>query len=227
METADEDTAMDKRDVRFLAAVLGDAPDSIQAFMSTGDFGTPRAENRMFRWPDTGREASVFRASMGNVDTLVLTRVEGGGLEAPELGVGFDLRLDDVDPARVFGVSPHLLGHLHAPETARATKGTVQVAFVEDNPAAAYPSFGLVKVRARLLWQAGGRHVLRIVREMPVGWPEGGHHERDEAALTRRTGHCGDGVRIHFGLPYLTPERTLWRTAGVEGLHEIADVLGA
>ena len=53
---------------------------------------------------------------------------------------------------------------------------------------------------------SGGCHVLRITRQMPVGWPSGDHHEADEAAFTGRAGACDDGAEIHFGIPYLTPD---------------------
>ena len=78
-----------------------------------------------------------------------------------------------------------------------------------------------------LLWRQGGRHVIRITRQMPVGWPGGGHHEADESALTTRAGPCGYEDKIHFGIPYLTPDRVLWRQAGIWKMHEVAAALGA
>ena len=62
---------------------------------------------------------------------------------------------------------------------------------------------------------------------MPMGWPEGDHQEEDESAFTRRTEECGDGAKIHLGIPYLTPDRILWCCAGVTGLHEVAAALGS
>ena len=212
---------MEARDVRFMAAVLGDAPDCIgaPAIAIAGHF-----QGTLLRWPHTGRSATVYRSSMGVNDALFLTRIDGGGLEAPELGVGLDLHLENVDVGNVYGVSPHLLGHLHAPETSRAAAGTVQIAVAESMPADC-PSFEIVKLRARLLWQSGGRHVLRFIRQMPVGWPSGDHHEEAEAALTGRMGRCEGNAWLSFGLPYLSPERVLWRSAGVSGLHDVAVVL--
>lgn len=157
---------------------------------------------------------------------FVLTATTGGGLAAPELGVGLALHFDDMDVERVFGRSDHLIGHLHAPETAPATKDTVQIHFAEDLPEG-NPSFGRVKVRGKLLWQSGGRHVLRITRQMPVGWPQGDHHEADESALTGRNGVCGVNAQLHFGIPYLTPDGVFWKRALVEGMHEVTAALGA
>ena len=81
---------------------------------------------------------------------------------------------------------------LSAPETVPATKDTVQVDFAEDLPSGS-ESFGLVKLRGRVVWQAEGHHILRFHRQMPVGWPEGDHHEADERALSGRT------ARVEWG----------------------------
>ena len=69
--------------------------------------------------------------------------------------------------------------------------------------------------------------MLRITRQMPVGWPGGDHHEADESAFTRRAGACDYVTKLHFGIPYLTPDRVLWKRAWVTGLHEVAAKLGA
>ena len=221
---------MNAQDRRFVRAILGNAP-HVEAPDSVGNFGTPGSWNQAYRWPfaaEAGQQSTVYRSDMGGDDALVLTRIEGGGLAAPELGVGLDLALADVDVdvEKVYGRSSHLLGHLHAPETAPATKDTVQIHFAEDLPDG-NPSLGLVKVRGKLLWRDGGRHVLRVIRQMPVGWPGGDHHEADESAFTGRNGVCGEGASLHFGIPYLTPDRVLWRSAGITGLHEVTAALGA
>ena len=116
----------------------------------------------------------------------MLTASWGGGLPGVELSAGLELALPDLDVGRVYGKAPRLLGQLYAPETAPATKDTVQVDFAEDLPPGA-TSFGLVKLRGRVVWRSGGHHVLRFHRQMPVGWPEGDHHEADESA-GRRSG---------------------------------------
>lgn len=208
---------MNAQDRRFVRAVLGEG-EQASAHDRIGDFG-----NLAYRWslgPDAGQQTTVYRSYMGEGSHLLLTATTGGGLAAPEICVGLDLRLDDIDVERVYGRSAHLIGHLHAPETAPATKDTVQIHFAEDLPDD-NPSFGLVKVRGKLLWQYGERHVLRITRQMPVGWPGGDHHEVDESAFTGREGLCDNGAKIHFGIPYLIPEWVLWRSAGISCLHMV------
>lgn len=220
---------MDAQDRRFVRAVLGNAPYDLSGPSGALKYPGSFHRNQAYRWPfgsEAGQILTIYESDMGGSNRLVLTRIEGGGLAAPELGVGLDLRLDDVDVERVYDRSPHLIGHLHAPETAPATKDTVQIHFAEEL-ADGNPSFGLVKVRGKLLWRDGGRHVLRITRQMPVGWPQGDHHEEDESAFTTRAGPCGFEDKIHFGIPYLTPDRVLWRPAGIWKMHDVAAVLGA
>ena len=86
----------------------------------------------------------------------------------------------------MFGKSEHLIGQLVSPETAPATKNTVQVDFTERLTPGT-ESFGLAKLRGRILWQAGSRHIIRFHRQMPKGWPEPPHVETDESAFTGRT----------------------------------------
>ena len=97
-----------------------------------------------------------------------------------------------------------------APETAPATRDTVQVDFHEELPDEVQ-GFGLVKLRARVPWREDGRHVLLFHRQMPTGWPEAphvvggreralgahGHGDRTGAGVPRRAGPDG---RPHEGL---------------------------
>ena len=92
--------------------------------------------------------------------------------------------------------------------------------FAEHLPAGV-TSFGLVKLRGRVVWQAGGHHILRFHRQMPVGWPEGDFHEADESALSGRTAAVGRGATLRFGVPLLTPERTLVYSTTVDALDEV------
>ena len=114
--------------------------------------------------------------------------------------MGLDLHLPDADPEKVYGHADRLIGQLPAPETAPATRDTVQIDIAETLPAGTQ-TFGLVKVRSKVVWQDGPRHVLRIHRQMPIGWPEGDHHEADESALTGRTDPVRPGAVLHFGIP--------------------------
>ena len=143
---------------------------------------------------------------------LVLTASWGGDITGTELSVGLDLTLDPMNTSDVFGKSEHLIGQLVAPETAQATRNTVQVDFAERlTPGTT--SFGLAKLRGRILWQAGARHILRFHRQMPIGWPEAPHVETDESAFTGRTepmqppAFQARGSRVVFGVPILTPDR--------------------
>ena len=120
----------------------------------------------------------------------------------------------------MFNKADRLIGQLGAPETAPATKDTVQMAFAESLPAGS-ESFGLVKLRGRVVWQAEGHHILRFHRQMPVGWPEGDRHEADESALTGRTAAVGSGALLQFGLPLLTADRTLVYSTTVDALDEV------
>ena len=95
----------------------------------------------------------------------------GPGITGVEVSVGLDLRLPEVDVDNVFAKSDHLVGQLVSPETAPATKDTVQVDFTE-HLAEGEATFGLVKLRGKVLWQVGGHHVLRFPRQMPTGWPK-------------------------------------------------------
>ena len=82
-------------------------------------------------------------------------------------------------------------------------------------------SFGLVKLRGKILWQAGGHHVLRFHRQMPTGWPEGDHHEADESALTGRTAPVGGGAKLYLGVPMLTADRVQVLGFDVGGLDRV------
>ena len=143
---------------------------------------------------------------------MVLTASWGTGIDGTELSVGLDLDLAPQDPNDVFGKAERLIGQVVTPETAPATKNTVQIEFAERLTPGT-ETFGLAKLRARILWQAGSRHILRIHRQMPVGWPGGNHHETDESAITGRTAtihapsHGNPYAAIYLGIPILAPER--------------------
>ena len=66
-----------------------------------------------------------------------------------------------------------LVDHLGLPEP--------EAAQASDSSGLAVPD-GLTRVRAKVVAQMGGRHILRIAREMPTGWPNG----RDTTTATRR-----------------------------------------
>lgn len=125
----------------------------------------------------------------------------------------------------MFDHSPHLVGRLHSPETAPGTKDTVQIHVAEQFTGQGATSFGLARVRGKLVWQVGGRHVLRFVREMPVGWPSGDHHERDEAAFTGRTGAVPWRSVAYFGVPYLSADRVKRLGAYVGLLEKVVDAM--
>ena len=213
--------AMNTQDKRFLAAVLGegirgDHPPGMAAlgepdnggFLLGGSLEWPFA-------PHAGIKSLItltrsFRRPYQ--EHLVLTASWGGDITGTELSVGLDLTLDPMNTSDVFGKSDHLIGQLVAPETAQATRNTVQVDFAERlTPGTT--SFGLAKLRGRILWQAGARHILRFHRQMPKGWPEAPHVETDESAITGRTdpihppAHGQLESRILLGIPFLTPDR--------------------
>ena len=162
---------------------------------------------------------TAYGASSRPQTDFVLTATHGGGLAGVELSAGLELALPALDVAHVYNEAHRLIGQLYAPETAPATLDTVQVDFAEDLPAGA-TSFGLVKLRGRVVWQSEGHHLLRFHRQMPVGWPEGDHHEADESALTGRTAGVGS-ASLRFGVPLLTPDRTMVWTTTVDGLDEV------
>ena len=159
--------------------------------------------------PHAGARTLVMRSepTYRPSSAMVLTATWGGGLPGFELSVGLDLHLPEADPAKVYGHADRLIGQLPAPETAQATRDTVQIDIAETLPAGTQ-TFGLVKVRGKVVWQDGPRHILRFHREMPIGWPAGDHHERDESALTGRTDPVRSGSMLHFGIPLLTASRT-------------------
>ena len=99
---------------------------------------------------------------------LVLTASWGGRLTGVELSVGLELALPALDVDHMYNKADRLIGQLGAPETAPATRDTVQVDFAEDLPAG-ITSVGLVKLRGRVVWQAEGHHILRFHRQMPLG----------------------------------------------------------
>ena len=78
-----------------------------------------------------------------------------------------------------------------------------------------------MKLRGKILWQAGGHHVLRFHRQMPTGWPEGDHHEVDESALTGRTAPVGGGAKLYLGVPMLTADRVQVLGFDVGGLDRV------
>ena len=78
---------------------------------------------------------------------MVLTASFGGNLTGIELSVGLDLDLPPQDTAQVFGASEHLIGQLVAPESAPATKHTVQLDF-RERLEPGIESFGLTKLLA-------------------------------------------------------------------------------
>lgn len=166
-------------------------------------------------------EAPAVSGDGGEEETagsFVVVASHGGGLAATEVQVGLDLRLRGVDTGRVWGKSEHLLGQLVSPETAPATRHTVQVDFHEQLPADVQ-SFGLVKLRARVPWRDDGRHLLSFHRQMPKGWPEAPHVEADESALSGRTAAVTGPAHLYFGLPFLTADRTKVLKADVTALE--------
>ena len=214
---------MNTQDKRFLAAVLGEGISGDHPPGMT-DLGAPGNGGFSFggslEWPfapHAGIKTLItltrsFRRP--DQEHLILTASWGGDLTGTELSVGLDLDLEPQDTNDVFGKSDHLVGQLVAPETAQATRNTVQIEFAERlTPGTT--SFGLAKLRGRILWQAGSRHILRIHRQMPIGWPGGDHHETDESAFTGRTEpmqprahtYRARGSRAVFGVPILTPDR--------------------
>lgn len=158
---------------------------------------------------DAGEEAAA--------GSFVVVAFHGGGLASTKIQIELDLRLRGVDPERVFGKSERLLGQLVSPETAPATRHTVQVGFHEELPADVQ-SFGLVKLRARVPWCDDGRHLLSFHRQMSTGWLEPPH----ESALSGRTHPVtGATAAVYFGLPFLTADRTKVLKAGVTALHTV------
>ncbi len=212
---------MNTQDKRFLAAVLGEGisgryPDDVSAL------GNPNVGGFSLRytleWPFAPHAIKSLAIQSRTAYSppfhhLLLTACWGGDITGTELSVGLDLDLAPQDTNDVFGKSDHLVGQLVAPETAQATRNTVQIDFAERlTPGTT--SFGLAKLRGRILWQAGSRHILRIHRQMPIGWPAGDHHETDESAFTGRTEpmqppatHLDPDSRITLGVPILTPDR--------------------
>ena len=214
---------MNTQDKRFLAAALGDGEPAPIPLASTTisdpTLGDPALGGFVFQsaleWPfapHAGIKSFALHCRTSTRDRWVLTACWGGAVTGTELSVGLDLDLEPQDTNDVFGKSDHLIGQLVAPETAPATRNTVQIDFAERLTPGT-ESFGLAKIRGRILWQSGNRHILRIHRQMPKGWPEPPHDETDESAFTGRTapfhppasGHRGS--RILLGVPILTPDR--------------------
>lgn len=201
---------MNTQDKRFLAAVLGDGcsahfPDERKAL---GSFTLMRSIEWPFP-PHAGIRSFAVRSLSPPTppyERLILSASWGGDIAGTELSVGLDLALEPHETNDVFGKSEHLIGQLVAPETAPAKQNTVQIDFAERLPPGT-ESFGLAKLRGRILWQAGARHILRLHRQMPTGWPEPPHVETDESALTGRIAICGAGSSIRLGIPILTPDR--------------------
>ena len=92
---------------------------------------------RVLEWPFAPhagiRSVTVHSATRNSepYTRMVLTASFGGDLTGIELSVGLDLDLPPQDTAQVFGASEHLIGQLVAPESAPATKHTVQLDFRE------------------------------------------------------------------------------------------------
>lgn len=92
---------------------------------------------RVLEWPFAPhagiRSVTVHSATRNSepYTRMVLTASFGGDLTGIELSVGLDLDLPPQDTAQVFGASEHLIGRLVAPESAPATKHTVQLDFRE------------------------------------------------------------------------------------------------
>ena len=212
---------MNTQDKRFLAAVLGDgiggfvpADRSALGNSLTDGFALRNSLTWPFA-PHAGIRSFTLQSRQSRsppFEHLILTASWGGDIAGTELSVGLDLALPPMDTSDLFGKSEHLIGQLVSPETAQATRNTVQVDFIERlTPGTA--SFGLAKLRGRILWQAGARHILRFHRQMPKGWPEAPHVETDESAITGRTdpihppAHGQIESRILLGIPFLTPDR--------------------
>ena len=209
---------MNTQDKRFLAAALGDGrgADLPEEELGPTDFNLAHS----LQWP-FAPHAGIRSLTVHSVarrsppfERLVLTASWGGDLTGIELSVGLDLALEALDTSDVFGKSEHLIGQIVSPETAPATRSTVQIDFAESLTPGA-ESFGLAKLRGRILWQAGSRHIIRIHRQMPAGWPDGDHHEIDESAITGRSAPLPERSRpgrtvpcsILLGVPILTPDR--------------------
>ena len=210
---------MNTQDKRFLAAALGDGHDGDLPADVTGLGGFHFA--RSLEWPFAPhagiRSLAVHYAIRGikPIERFVLTASWGTGITGIEISVGLDLDMEPLDTADVFGKSEHLIGQLVSPETAPATKNTVQIDFAERLTHGT-ESFGLAKLRGRVLWQAGSRHIIRIHRQMPAGWPDGDHHEADESAITGRAAPLPPRVvsparsipcYVLLGIGILTPTR--------------------
>ena len=221
---------MNTQDKRFLAAALGEGFDirDPELWDAVNDpafenaLGNPNIGGFILRhsleWPfppHAGIKSLTIHSRSSSSPPfarLVLTASWGGDITGTELSVGLDLALEPHDTSDVFDKSEHLIGQLVAPETAPATRNTVQVDFAERlTPGTS--SFGLTKLRGRILWQAGARHIIRFHRQMPKGWPEAPHVETDESAFTGRTDPIhppsgrGFGSSVYFGVPILTTDR--------------------
>lgn len=201
---------MNTQDRRFLEGVLGTG---LREGPLTPPTSTPEPESytlwtfrgiRRWPWrPHEGVYTALMHTGQSSQDRFALVASWGAGITGIEISAGIDIRLPAMDKDAVYGRADRLLGQLAAPETAPATKDTVQIEFTEHLPNGD-ESFGLAKVRARMLWCDGTRHILRIHRQMPIGWPEGDHHEADESALTGRTAPVGRDAHLYFGLPWRT-----------------------
>ena len=213
---------MNTPDKRFLAGVLGKGV--WEGF--SGQFPEPYKlwtylGNRRWPWrPHAGNYTALVRNSPGASSCFALVASWGGDVTGIEITAGLDVRLPSMELDSVYGKADRLLGQLPAPETAPATKDTVQIHFAEHLPDGE-ASFGLAKVRGRLLWSDGTRHVLRIHRQMPIGWPGGDHHEADESALTGRSAAVGPDARLDFGLPWLTDDGVYLLAASIQRLDRV------
>ena len=152
---------MNARDKRFLCGVLRQGVPFYTSRLGEFPGRTQwRLAGACERSHGTGAGVRTYRVESREPDTgadhaLVLTASLGPGITGVEVSVGLELHLPAVDVDDVFGKSEHLVGQLVSPETAPATKDTVQVELAEYLPDSE-ATFGLVNLRGKVLWQAGG-----------------------------------------------------------------------
>ena len=163
---------------------------------------------------------------------LIVVAGTGGGVTGREIQMGLALTLPSVDYDTVHVLSPHRVGSIAQVETARATAGTVQIGVKESYDASvpgasSAASFGLKALRAKIVARVGEQYLLLFTREMPTGWPDPAHPERDESALTGRTANVPSSWRLSFAIPYLRDGHYLPMSAGVGHLDDLLAYLRA
>lgn len=221
---------MRTRDERFLHAVLArgqrdaDATQELRDAIARLDAPFHGVDVREWRH-GTQAGLRLAAATTPRTDTspaLMLAACWGGTLPRVELTAGLVLVLPDVDIERVHPRADDapLTGQVYTPETSQAHRGTVQLGFAEHQAEGAQ-SFGIVKLRAKVLYATHGRHVLRFSGEMPTGWPESGIKER---AITGRTAPEGS---IELAVPILTPTLMHTETFDVRRLERVVATLAA